>query len=100
LITRIVKLYFHPDKVQDFLDCFEDVKHKVNQFEGCRGMKLMRSETEVGLFFTYSQWDSESALENYRNSDTFKGLWSKIKPFFKEKSGAWTVADYYNGFNS
>jgi quinol monooxygenase YgiN len=100
MVTRIVKLQFHPDKAEEFLQYFEESKHKVNHFEGCKGMKLMASETEPGLFFTYSQWDSEEALENYRNSNTFKGLWSQIKPHFKEKALAWTLADYYNGFNS
>ena len=32
---------------------------------------------------TYSHWDDENALNNYRNSQVFFRLWNKIKPHFE-----------------
>lgn len=97
-MIRIVKLHFREDKIDDFLTFFETIKNKVNTFEGCRGMKLLRDKKSTNIMFTYSNWENEQALENYRKSDTFGGVWPVIKPWFKEKAEAWSVEEHFNGF--
>ena len=37
------------------------------------------------MFFTYSYWETELDVENYRNSELFINVWSSTKLFFKEK---------------
>ena len=54
-------------------------------------MELYQDKTNPNVFFTYSYWDNESDLENYRNSDLFKGVWAKTKPLFNAKPEAWSV---------
>jgi heme-degrading monooxygenase HmoA len=98
MLTRIVKLHFQSDKIDDFLSHFETIKWKVAQFPGCQGMKLLRGENDPCLVFTYSVWESADALENYRKSDVFQDLWPKIKIWFDQKPEAWSVETHFDGF--
>jgi quinol monooxygenase YgiN len=72
----------------------------VNQFENCHGMELLQSKEQKNIVFTYSYWENEVALEKYRNSETFKKVWSTIKPWFGNKTEAWTLEKYFDGFEN
>ena len=98
MITRIVKLHFEKEKTEEFLTFFETIKHKVNNFEGCQGMKLLQDINTPEIIMTYSHWDNEEALEKYRTSETFGTIWPKIKPWFTDKPQAWSVNTAFNGF--
>ena len=98
MITRIVKLEFQEDKTADFLAFFETIKHVVNEFPGCYGMKLYQDVDRPNIVMTYSHWDSEDSLNKYRYSKEFGQIWPKIKPWFAERTMAWSVSAYFNGF--
>ncbi|WP_034920945.1 putative quinol monooxygenase [Gillisia sp. CAL575] len=91
MFVRIVKMGFVPEKVETFLNDFEIVKSKVRGFEGCLFLELYRDKSNTNLFFTYSYWEDEEALENYRNSDLFKGVWENTKQYFNQKPEAWSL---------
>lgn len=99
MITRIVKLHFQEEKTADFLSFLETIKFDVNGFEGCHGMKLLRDINNPNQIMTYSKWESQQALDNYRNSETFGRVWPKIKPWFAAKPEAWSVSEYFDGFS-
>ena len=98
MITRIVKLEFQEDKIEEFLSFFDTIKHIVNEFPGCYGMKLYQDIDRPQIVMTYSHWDNEESLNNYRNSEQFGLIWPKIKPWFGAKPDAWSVAAYFDGF--
>lgn len=98
MITRIVKLEFQEGKIKEFLAFFETIKHRVNEFPGCYGMKLYQDIDSPNVVMTYSHWQSQTELDNYRKSQTFGEVWPTIKPWFKEKPEAWSVNAYFNGF--
>jgi quinol monooxygenase YgiN len=100
MITRIVKLTFEEDKVDDFLSFFETIKHVVNEFPGCRGMKLYQDIQHPNVIMTYSHWRSQEDLDHYRDSEAFGQIWPGIKPWFKEKPEAWSVKAYFDGFEN
>ena len=91
MFVRIVKLSFNPEKIETFLENFEHQKNDIRNFPGCRLLELYRDKTNSNIFFTYSYWDSEQDLENYRNSALFKGIWAKTKIYFNGKPEAWSV---------
>ncbi|HVA97736.1 MAG TPA: antibiotic biosynthesis monooxygenase family protein [Bacteroidia bacterium] len=91
MIKRIVKMTFIPEKVADFITVFNTTKNKIEQFEGCSQLELLKVKDSKNIFFTYSYWTSAEALENYRNSELFKTTWSKTKPLFAEKAQAWSL---------
>jgi heme-degrading monooxygenase HmoA len=98
MLTRIVKLHFEKERITDFIDHFETIKWKVARFPGCKGMKLLQDTQDKCLVFTYSQWESAEALENYRKSELFQTLWPHIKPWFDQKPEAWSVEAHFDGF--
>jgi heme-degrading monooxygenase HmoA len=100
MITRIVKLSFDPDRIDDFLAHFERIKNDVNNFPGCIGMKLYHDVANQNVVFTYSHWNTEADLEAYRKSDLFSKIWPTIKVWFNDRPEAWTVEAHFDGFEA
>lgn len=97
-MVRIVKLTLKPSHVDDFLNHFETVKTSINDFPGCLGMQLLQDKKGGNILFTYSKWETEQDLENYRNSALFKSIWPTVKNWFEAKAEAWSTDLYFNGF--
>ena len=93
MIKRIVKMEFEQENVSAFVNIFKTNKDKIITFDGCHSVKLLRDINTQNIFFTYSIWDSESSLNKYRESNTFKDIWSKTKPLFSSKARAWSVEE-------
>ena len=91
MFVRIVKMGFKEDKIEEFLNNFEQVKSNIRNFEGCQFLELYRDKNNRNTFFTYSYWVDENALENYRHSDLFKKVWAETKVHFNAKPEAWSV---------
>lgn len=91
MIVRIVKMTFSEDKVDSFILNFDLNKEKIRNFEGCHKLELLRGEKMPNIFFTYSWWDDDSALNKYRNSELFAGVWETTKTFFSDKPEAWSL---------
>ena len=93
MIKRIVKMEFEPENVSAFVNIFKTNKDIITTFDGCHSVDLLRDINTQNIFFTYSIWDSESSLNKYRESNTFKDIWSKTKPLFSSKAKAWSVEE-------
>jgi len=91
MIKRIVKLTFHPEKIEDFKAIFEESKHKIRARKGCHHLELWQGTQAPNIFFTYSFWTNEDELNAYRHSDLFKATWAKTKVLFNDKPEAWSV---------
>ncbi|MCA0234886.1 MAG: antibiotic biosynthesis monooxygenase [Bacteroidetes bacterium] len=92
MIKRIVKMTFRPDAVQTFLDdVFEPSKSRIRAFPGCRHMELLRHTEHPHVLCTFSIWDSEEALNEYRHSELFKDTWAKTKALFAQRAEAWSM---------
>ena len=91
MFVRIVKMSFSEEHIDDFLNNFEENKNKIKAFKGCNLLELYRDKINSNIFFTYSYWESEGHLENYRNSELFKTVWATTKTMFNKKPEAWSV---------
>ena len=91
MFTRIVKMEFESENVPTFLANFENINSKIRKFPGCLFLELYRDKNEEATFFTYSRWNNETDLENYRKSELFKKVWATTKPLFRSKAQAWSV---------
>ena len=49
-------------------------------------LELYQDKEDKSVFFTYSKWNATADLENYRQSELFKSVWSFTKPKFKNKA--------------
>ncbi|MDW8302151.1 MAG: putative quinol monooxygenase [Bacteroidia bacterium] len=94
MITRIVVLTFEENKVQEFLSLFDEHARQIRNYPGCMELVLCKDTRIANRFYTYSVWNSEQDLENYRQSDFFRQLWSKIKGLLKEKPLAFSLQVY------
>ena len=82
---------FAEENISSFLDNFETVKEKIRNFPGCLFLELYRDNNDETIFFTYSKWQDDIDLENYRNSQLFKEVWATTKAMFRSKAQAWSV---------
>ena len=91
MIKRIVKMEFRPEEVEHFKALFNKNKEKIRNFQGCNHLELWQDVQNKSVFMTYSYWNSEKDLNNYRHSDLFKEVWSNTKILFAAKPIAWSV---------
>lgn len=82
---------FHDENINAFLKNFHENKEKIRAVNGCYLLELLRDKDNPNIFFTYSYWKEQEDLENYRQSNLFKSVWSKTKILFNEKPQAWSV---------
>ena len=89
-IHRWVEMQFQPDKIDAFLSVFESSKAKIRAREGCLSLQLIQDPQQPHILCTSSIWESEEALNAYRDSALFHATWSLTKPLFQAKAKAKT----------
>lgn len=93
MIIRIVKMTFKPEQVDEFKDLFKRHKSEIAGQPGCKKLSLLQDIKHSNVFMTYSWWDSQEDLDNYRDSTTFGVVWPATKILFSEKPEAWSVEE-------
>lgn len=91
MILRIVRMTFQEEEVSEFLHLFDLTKHKIRHFPGCSHLELLKDAQHNHILTTYSMWDEESDLENYRKSDLFREVWAETKKKFSDKPLAFSM---------
>ena len=94
MLIRIVKMTFKPEEVETFLTIFRETKDKIRAFEGCEHLELLEDVNNKNSFSTYSHWENETALNAYRNSHLFDGVWARTKVLFTEKPIAFSLKNH------
>lgn len=95
MLTRLVKLTINNEKASEFREIFEASKDRIRDFEGCLHLKLFADQNYPNIFFTYSIWEDNEALEKYRKSDLFKDTWKQTKVLFACRPEAWSLDSIY-----
>ena len=90
-LIRVVRMTFRSEEVPAFLENFEAHKVLIRNFPGCSHLELWQDENQKNNFITYSHWESEAALNQYRDSQLFKSVWGFTKTLFSEKPQAWST---------
>ncbi len=93
-LIRVVRMTFRPEEAPAFLENFEAHKSLIRNFPGCQHLELWQDQNQKNIFVTYSHWESEMALNQYRDSELFKSVWSFTKTLFSEKPQAWSTKKY------
>ncbi|MGV9004015.1 putative quinol monooxygenase [Flavobacterium sp.] len=91
MFIRIVKMSFHQENIPKFLENFDEMKEKIRNSDGNRFLELYQDKNDSCIFFTYSFWETEQDLENYRHSALFDEVWTFTKKLFNDKPEAWSV---------
>lgn len=87
-------MHFEPENIPSFERIFETSREHIKSFAGCRHLDLFRDIRNPDVFFTYSIWESEAALEAYRESEFFRKVWSQTRKLFAEKPQAWSLEKF------
>lgn len=82
---------FKADKINTFISFIEKNKNKIAKSKGCISLEILQDINNKNIFFTYSSWEKEEDLNQYRNSPLFKEVWSITKTYFNNKPLAWSV---------
>lgn len=90
-IQRIVKMTFQEEYRATFENYFDSIKYKVGGQPGCSGVNLLKDVSNNGVYFTYSYWENEKALNAYRDTELFAEVWPKVKKWFSHKAEAWST---------
>ncbi|MBI2722596.1 MAG: antibiotic biosynthesis monooxygenase [Bacteroidetes bacterium] len=93
MIKRIVKMSFEPQKIDTFKAIFKANSQHIKSFPGCSHVELLQDQNNPSVFFTYSLWENEECVENYRQSELFATVWAATKILFNDKPQAWTVKE-------
>jgi (4S)-4-hydroxy-5-phosphonooxypentane-2,3-dione isomerase len=91
MFIRIVKMSFHQENIPAFLENFDSIKDKIRNARGNCFLELYQDKNNPSVFFTYSFWETEEDLENYRKSALFDDVWNFTKKLFNDKPEAWSV---------
>jgi heme-degrading monooxygenase HmoA len=91
MLVRIVRMTFQEGSREVFLQNFEENKSSIRNFPGCRHLELWEDEHDKNIFMTYSHWESEAALNQYRDSELFKTVWSFTRALFAAKPVAFST---------
>ena len=67
------------------------MKTNIRNAEGNRFLELYQDKNDPRIFFTYSYWETEADLENYRQSELFYDVWTFTKKLFNAAPEAWSV---------
>lgn len=82
MLIRIVRMTFREEEVAAFLELFNASKDQIRNFSGCHHLTLLQDFHDSNVFSTYSIWDNEEALNEYRHSALFAQVWKETKAKF------------------
>jgi quinol monooxygenase YgiN len=91
MLIRIVKMSFQLDKLNAFLQHFEQHRQQIRYFEGCQYLQILQDAQNPNVLFSYSYWASAEHLEAYRRSEFFQLVWRYTKTLFDAPPQAWTT---------
>ena len=96
MITRIVKLHLDASKINDFIKIYEESYSFIRNSSGNISVKLVSDINQKNILFTISEWESENALNDYRNTVFFANVWAKVKTLLISKTDAWSLQSLNN----
>ena len=82
---------FEKENIPSFERIFKASSPRIRNFPGCRYLELLQDADNPEVFFTYSHWESEEALQAYRESEFFGEVWSQTKKLFAGRPRAWSL---------
>lgn len=94
MITRIVKLSIADEYIVQFRTTFRENHERISNFPGCEEVRLVFDVNQPNIHFTISLWQTTNAIENYRQSALFRGIWATVKPWFNAKPEAWSTVSF------
>jgi quinol monooxygenase YgiN len=87
-------MHFKEESIPQFLDIFGKHKVAIRNATGCTRLELLKDINHPNVYTTLSHWNDPSDLDNYRNSELFKLVWSQVKILFSASPQAFSLEKY------
>ena len=84
-------MHFREECLDEFKAIYSSTKDKIESQPGCYSVELMVDIDDPCTMFTYSIWEDQKSLAQYRNSDVFKEVWPRTKALFATGPKAWSL---------
>ena len=94
MIIRIVRMHFKEAGEGEFITIFHASKEAIRSFPGCTHLQLFKDINNEHTYTSWSHWLKEEDLENYRKSELFEKVWSKVKPLFSDRPQAFSLEKF------
>jgi heme-degrading monooxygenase HmoA len=94
MLIRIVRMHFTEQGGKEFLEIFNAHKEAIRHFPGCSHLQLLKDIRDPNSYTTLSYWEKPESLENYRNSELFENVWSRVKPLFSRRTEAFSLEKF------
>lgn len=88
MLIRLVRMWFKPDNVDEFLRLYHAAYLTISSQPGCLGVRLVRQTDDPAAFATWSRWESAAALDAYRRSPFFRAFWPQVRTLFRQPAEA------------
>ena len=82
MLVRLVRMTFHPERVDAFMEMFGEVNTKIRAQDGCSHLELWEDARYPNVLTTYSHWRDQAALDAYRETELFGATWKQTKAWF------------------
>jgi quinol monooxygenase YgiN len=83
MLIRLVRMWFEPDNVDEFLRLYHAAHPTISSQPGCFGVRLVRQIDDPASFATWSRWESAAALDAYRTGPFFRAFWPQVRALFR-----------------
>ncbi len=93
MIVRIVHMFFRPHALEQLMPLIHRQLRNVMSHPGCLAVKLFRDTSDPDHLCTFSIWEDQEALDDYRQSDHFIEVWSTLKSHFAKPPQAYSFKD-------
>lgn len=90
-IRRLVRMTFRENALEEFLELFHRSKNQIRSRPGCLHLELWQDAGAPHICTTYSIWESQDYLDEYRRSELFGQIWPATKTLFAEAPVAFSV---------
>lgn len=74
---------FRVEEIEKFKSIFAKSQPFIQDFQGCKHVELWQELNFPEKMTTFSIWESEEALNNYRKSELFQTTWAQTKILFQ-----------------
>lgn len=89
-------MHFHKQYAQTFESLFSLYSSQIAGFKGCLSLTMLKAVDIENVYFTYSVWESENDLNEYRQSKLFQEVWPQTKVLFQSPAEAWSCQSLFD----
>lgn len=94
MITRIIKLATK-DTPEDFMEYMNEVIPEFSAMEGCQQVEVLRGKINEHIFFIYTIWKNNTALNKFRHSEFNQVFWNKLMEMSESRPQVWSVENIF-----